>query len=154
MFTSGIKGAFTVDGHTLLAQLLASGQYAYVPNLYGQYYPQLKGKGAPLSEDGVTADLPPTLTALYIGLTEGAKHSAAGLLYLEWMMSADGQQAVANAGYVPPASTYTGPETLLQKYPYALFDKTPSLSDADRSTWQKLFDTALRKAGTKQVGNS
>jgi len=150
LITKGMKGASTVDGHTLVSQLLASGQFDYVPNLYAQYVPGLVAKGAPISYKGASEDLPPTLTRLYIGLTAGSSHPASGLLYLEWMMSSEGQKAVADAGYVAPANTYQGPPTLLQQYPYALIDDSDELPATVQAKWKQAFDTLLQNAGTTQ----
>jgi iron(III) transport system substrate-binding protein len=151
LITNGMKGSSAVDGHTLVSQLLASGQYDYVPNLYAQYVPGLIKKGAPISYEGVTKDLPPTLTFLYIGLTAGSSHPAAGLLYLEWMMSAEGQKAVSDAGYVAPSNTYQGPPTLAQQFPYALIDDSADQTEAVQTKWKTAFDAVLKAAGTKKV---
>jgi hypothetical protein len=150
LITKGMKGAFTVDGHTLTGQLLASGQYDYVPNMFAHYVPGLIKKGAPISYDGASKDLPPSVVLLYIGLTDGGPHPASALLYLEWMMSSDGQDAVASTDYVPTATTYTG-ESLLKDYPYALVVDTPKQSADVLDKWKKAFDTLLRAADTKQT---
>jgi iron(III) transport system substrate-binding protein len=153
LITEGMKGSSAVDGHTLVAQLLASGQYDFVPNLYAQYLPGLLSQGAALSNDGTSADLPPTVVTLQMGLTKGGKQPAGGLLLLEWMMSAKGQKVVADQGYIAPANTYQG-QSLIEKYPYAIFDTVFSESAGFQDKWKKAFDTLLQAAGTKKVAKS
>lgn len=152
LITNGLKGATAVDGHTLVAQLLASGQYDFVPNLYAHYIPGLVKDGAPLSNDGVSKQLPPMLITLFIGLTAGAPHPAGGLLLLEWMMSKEGQQVVYNQGYIPPSSTFTG-QTLWTKYPYALVSTEWQASQADQQKWQKAWDNVMKGAGQTEHGS-
>lgn len=149
LITNGFKGAQQVDGHTLVANLLASGQYAYVPDLFAQYVPGLKKSDAPISYDHLSPQMPPVVTSLSIGLTKGAKNPAGGLLFLEWLMSADGQKVVAGQDYVPTSSTYTG-STLLKQYPKAIVSNE-YLTDSAQETqdWKNKFQKLLQSIGGK-----
>lgn len=149
LITGGFKGAQQVDGHTLVANLLASGQYAYVPDLFAHYVPGLKKSGAPISYDNLSPSMPPVLTTLSLGLTEGAKNPAGGLLFLEWMMAKEGQKQIAGQDYVPLSTQYTG-QTLYKKYPNAIFNdlwKTDSAQETD--AWKSKFQKLLQSIGGK-----
>lgn len=155
LITDGLRGATTVDGHTLTGNLLASGQYGFVPNFFAHYFDGLKSKGAPIAYDTPTPDMPPMTTTLGMGITAGAKNPACGLAYLEWSMSSEGQAVVDSKGYIPPSKEFTG-ETLLTKYPFALPDKiVVSGTPAEQKAWQDKFDKMLRDAGaSKPVSKS
>jgi iron(III) transport system substrate-binding protein len=151
LITTGMKGASAVDGHSLAANLLASGQYDSVPNIFSEEYAPLVKKGAPVSYMGINSDLPPTAVIEFMGLTAGAKHPASGLLYTEWLLSTDGQSVVASTDYVPTADTYRGAPTLLQQFPYALIDDAYGLPQATQDKWKTSFDALLQAAGTKKI---
>lgn len=149
LITGGFKGAQQVDGHTLVANLLASGQYAYVPNLFAHYVPGLKKSGAPISYDGLAPNMPPVLTTLSIGLTKGAKNPAGGLLFLEWMMAKEGQKVIASKDYVPTSSTYTG-TTLYKQHPNALISNFYLTDSAqEQQDWKNKFQKLLQSIGGK-----
>lgn len=147
LITKGLKGAQQVDGHTLVANLLASGQYGYVSNLYAQYVPKLQKAGAPVSFDHLSKDMPPFVTALSMALTKGGPNPAGGLLLLEWMMGPEGQKVIDAQGYVPVSNKFDG-DTLLEQYPDAI-QMNLYLTDtpADKQAWQKKFDTLLQSIG-------
>lgn len=150
LVTSGLKGAQQVDGHTLVANLLASGQYGYVPNLFAHYVPDLQRSGAPISYDNLPPDLPPFVVALRIALTAGGKNPAGGLLLLEWMMGPDGQKVIADQGYVPMSNQFAG-DTLLKKYPNAIQEDFIEDTPQDAKNWQDKFDVLLRAIGGTPV---
>lgn len=157
LITKGLRGASTVDGHTLSANLLASGQYDYVPNLYAHYVPALAGEGAPISYDGLAADMPPFFTVVAVGLTAGSTHPASGLLFLEFLMSAECQDIIGSRDYIAPASTYSG-RTLLDDFPNAIPERVQpgpgeDLSDV-QERWTARFDELLRNAGTSKIEGS
>jgi iron(III) transport system substrate-binding protein len=149
LVTKGFQGAQQVDGHTLVANLLASGQYAYVPNLFAQYVPGLKQSGAPISYDNLSPDMPPFVVNLTAGLTKGGKNPAGGLLFIEWLMGPDGQKVVAGQSYVPTSKEYQG-ETLLEQHPNAIVQNL-YLTDSAQTTadWKAKFQALLQSIGGK-----
>jgi iron(III) transport system substrate-binding protein len=154
LVTAGLRGASTVDGHTLIANLLASGQFDYVPNAFAHYVPALEKEGAPISNGNLSPDMPPFFVALGAGITKNTTHPASGLLFIEFLLSPQGQSIIAGRNYVPTSSTYPS-ETLLQKYPNAISDSVV-VADGENVTdvqnqWKARFDELLRQAGTSQV---
>lgn len=84
-------------GHTQLADLLAAGQGAVCMGCYGHLIITLKNKGAPVEfskTEGV-------LNSILVGLVKGAPHPNAAKLYLNWLMSPDGQKVLGAAGRAP-----------------------------------------------------
>jgi iron(III) transport system substrate-binding protein len=147
LITHGLRGAQQVDGHTLVANLLASGQYDYVPDMFAHYVPDLQRSGAPISYDGLSPDMPPMVVTLNAGLTAGGHNPAGGLLLIEYLMGKDGQQAIADRDYVPTSNQYVG-ETLLKKYPNAIVqDLYLTDTPQDRQAWQAKFDHLLQQIG-------
>ena len=147
LITNGLKGAQQVDGHTLVANLLASGQYAYVPDMFAHYLPGLAKSGAPISYDHLSPDMPPFVVTLNIGLTKGGKNPAGGLLLIEWLMGKDGQKVVADQNYVPTSSQYDG-QTLVKQYPNAILqDLYLTDTPEDQKAWQAKFDQLLQSIG-------
>lgn len=154
LVTEGMRGASTVDGHTLTANLLASGQYDYVPNAFAHYVPSLAAEGAPITYDGLSPDMPPFFVVLGAGITKGTAQPASALLFIEYLLSEQGQTLIANRNYVPTSTTYKG-ETLLHDYPNAITDSVV-VPEGENITevqdqWKARFDELLRQAGTSQV---
>ncbi len=84
-------------GHTQLADLLAAGQGAVCMGCYGHLIITLKNKGAPVEfskTEGV-------LNSILVGLVKGAPHPNTAKLYLNWLMSPDGQKVLGAAGRAP-----------------------------------------------------
>lgn len=85
-------------GKTLLTELLSVGEFAVVINTNGHAVEALKKKGAPIEwvrAPFVLASQDP------IALTAGAPHPNAGRLFIHWMASPAGQQAVRAVNRVP-----------------------------------------------------
>jgi iron(III) transport system substrate-binding protein len=153
IISDGLKGAFTVDGHTLQGTLLASGQYDYAPTMYSQYAISQAKAGAPVTYEGLAPDMPPIATGpLPLGLTTGGPHPASALLFLEYMMSDAGQSIIADMNYVPTASSYPG-QTLLEVFPNTIFmeDVSHPASLEERDKWVAEFDVLVRSIGGQEL---
>lgn len=82
-------------GHTLLAQLTAAGEFPVAVNLFGYRVLELQSQGAPV--EPVLAD--PVLTRpWYLMLAKRAPHPNAGRLFIDFALSQEGQQLVADLG--------------------------------------------------------
>lgn len=87
-----------VDGHTELAELVAAGEFAVSPTLYGHRVEGLKGDGATI--DWVKTDPVFAYTQL-LALAADAPHPATGKLFVNWLLSEDGQSAIRDVGRIP-----------------------------------------------------
>lgn len=155
LITNGLKGASIVDGHTLVANLLASGQYDYVPNVMANYTVALQKKGAPVSWDGLAPDMPPAIVTMVSSVVAGSPDPAGALLFEEFALSKAGQDALAGMDYVPLAKTYDG-KSLLQQYPETIRtdDVTHPRSKAEQDKWQAAFDKLLQSIGGQRLSGN
>jgi ABC-type Fe3+ transport system substrate-binding protein len=156
MVTKGLHNAQTVDGHTLVASLLASNQYNYVPGAFAHYIPDLQADGAPVQYQDLPADMPPFYLQLGVGVSKGTCQAASGLLFIDFLMSKEGQDIIASRNYIAPSSTYDG-ETLLDKYPNYL-EAAPLLKDGQtqeqaNQEWAQKYDELLRTIGGKPLSD-
>ena len=85
-------------GHPLLAQLLASGEYAAVVNLYWDDVNYLISKGAPIAPVYMDQHI-----VAVSGLSISAKppHPNAAKLAMDYLFSEEGQREVRESGSVP-----------------------------------------------------
>lgn len=105
------------SGHTEMANLLAAGEFWVTLSSNGHRLAQLKYEDkAPV--DWVRTD--PVITDVQtMALADKAPHPNAARLFMEWLTSPEGQQAIADTGRVP-ASTKVKP-----KYPDLLTPGKP-----------------------------
>lgn len=86
-----------VRGHALQTELLAAGEFSVAVNLFGYQALELQSRGAPI--DIVQAD--PVITrAGHLLLAKRAPHPNAGRLFIDYVLSADGQQLLAKMGRI------------------------------------------------------
>jgi iron(III) transport system substrate-binding protein len=88
LFEQIARGARAMHGHTALAQLMAAGEFAVAPN-YNNSVDKLRAKGAPLA--WTPAVEPLIVEPQGAGLARGARHPAAAVLFMDWLLS-DGQK--------------------------------------------------------------
>ena len=85
-------------GHTLLAQLVAAGEFKIGVVLYTPRLELMKAAGAPL--EWVRAN--PVITYHYtIGVAAKAPHPNAARLFVDFFLSKEGQELIAKIGRVP-----------------------------------------------------
>ncbi|MBI2989315.1 MAG: extracellular solute-binding protein [Deltaproteobacteria bacterium] len=90
-------------GQNLLAQLLQAGEFAAVINLYNNDIEQLKMKGAPV--DWVAPlDQPTVITPHAIALAKNPPHPNAARLYIDFILSREGQEILSRLNNVPARS--------------------------------------------------
>lgn len=78
-------------GHTLQAQLLAAGEFSIATVLYDYRVRQMKSLGAPI--DAVM--FPPIMSRpAVLMLARHARHPHAAALYIDWVLSKEGQEVV------------------------------------------------------------
>jgi iron(III) transport system substrate-binding protein len=87
-----------VDGHTELAEFLVAGEYALSPTVYGHRVKKLQGDGAPI--DWVKTDPVFAFTQL-LAFAADAPHPATGKLFVNWLLSEEGQKVIKSLKRVP-----------------------------------------------------
>ncbi len=100
------------NGHTLLATMVAAGDRAIAVVAFADSVEGLKQKGAPI--DWVAVE---PLLGLSIGLAlvKNAPHPNAAKLFIDFLLSKEGQEAIAAKGYFSPRQDVQSP--IMQRVP-------------------------------------
>ena len=124
-------------GHVLLAQLVATGEVPVGLTMYNANIESLKKKGAPI--DFVPVQ-PVIARPQGIGVAKDAPHPAAALLFLDFVLSPEGQKLYESMGRVP-ASTKVKSE--LNNFPFVMTDPNIVLRESQKweALWNELFLT-------------
>jgi iron(III) transport system substrate-binding protein len=126
-------------GHTLLANLVASGEVPLALTVYNFTAEQLKQKGAPLE----WFVLPPAVArANGVGVARHAPHPHAALLYYDFMIGEQAQRILAERQFVPTSRKI---DTPLHRLPLKLADPAEMLDQSTR--WTDLFEEIILRKG-------
>ena len=135
------NGISSRKGHTLLNNMVVSGEVPMALTVYNYMPEQAKKKGAPIDWFAIE---PAIARSNAIGVAARAKHPAAALLFYEYLLGPEGQKALVSIDYVP---TNTRVESPLKGLKIVTTDPVRSLDDADK--WSKLFEDTVTKRGGK-----
>lgn len=125
----------TRRGHILLATLVAAGEVPVGLTTYNSNVVALKRKGAPI--DFVPVQ-PVVARPQGIGVLRNAPHPNAALLFVDFVLSPEGQKLLESLGRVP-ASTRVKSE--LNNFPFTMIDPAIALDEKDKwdKVWNELF---------------
>ncbi len=127
-------------GHTLLNNMVVSGEVPMALTVYNYMPEQAKKKGAPIDWFALE---PAVARSNAVGVMRHAPHQNAALLFYEYLLGPDGQKAMASIDYVPTNAKVPSP---LKGVKIVQTDPIRSLDEAPK--WSKLFDEiVLKKAG-------
>ncbi len=131
------NGLSVRKGHSLLANLVASGEVPLALTVYSWTPEQLKKKGAPVE----VLPLPPVIAQFStIAVPRRAPHPYAALLFYDFMLS-EGQQLLASQSYVPTSTKIDSPIT---KLPLRFIDPAHAIDLQDK--WVKTYEEVVTKA--------
>jgi iron(III) transport system substrate-binding protein len=135
------NGISVRKGHTLLANLVASGEIPLALTVYNYKPPQLKAKGGNID----WFVMPPAVAQLRgIAITAKAPHPHAAALFLDFMLS-DAQAMLAARNFVPASRKVASP---LGNTPIKVIDPGQAIDRNDQ--WTRVYeDTITRKAGSR-----
>jgi ABC-type Fe3+ transport system substrate-binding protein len=86
------------DGNTLVLQLLAAGEFPIAAGVYEYSIEDMKTKGAPVDWFG----LEPVITyTVGVSLPAQPNHPNSAKLFIEWLLSKEGQEVINQYGRVP-----------------------------------------------------
>ncbi len=126
-------------GHTLLTNLVVSGEVPLALTVYSYMPEQAKKKGAPVDWFALE---PAIARSNAVGVARRAPHPAAALLFHEYMLT-EAQPLLVGMDYVPSNTRIASP---LKGVKILITDPIRSLDEAEK--WGRLFeDTVLKKAG-------
>jgi ABC-type Fe3+ transport system substrate-binding protein len=131
------NGMSVRKGHTLLTNLVASGEIPFALTVYSFTAEQLKQKGAPLD----WFVMPPAIArANGVAAARRAQHPHAALLYYEFMIGEEGQRILLKRNFVPASRKL---ETALNHGPLTIVDPALLVDQGER--WAKLYEEIIVK---------
>lgn len=132
------NGVSPRSGHTLLTNMVISGEVPLALTVYNYMPEQAKRKGAPVDWFALE---PAIARSNAVGVARRARHPAAALLFHEYMLT-DAQPHLVTMDYVP---TNTGVRSPLTGVKIQITDPIQSLDESAK--WSKLFDeTVIKRA--------
>ncbi len=131
------NGMSVRKGHTLLTQLVVSGEVPLALTVYNYKAEQFKGKGAPIDWFSIgTAIARPN----GVGVARRAPHPHAAVLFYDFEISEEGQRILAQRDFVPTSKKV---DTPLNKLPLKFVDARVTLDEYDK--WVKLYEQIFGK---------
>jgi ABC-type Fe3+ transport system substrate-binding protein len=131
------NGISVRKGHTLLTQLVVSGEIPLALTVYNYKAEQLKNKGAPIDWFSIG---PAIARPNGIGVARKAPHPNAAALFYDFEISPEGQQILAQRDFVP---TNRKVKTPLSGIPMKFVDASTTLDEYEK--WAKLYDAIFVK---------
>jgi iron(III) transport system substrate-binding protein len=127
---SGMKPQIRT-GHTLMAELVASGEIPLAATIYNHNVERLVVKGAPVRWKAIR----PTFgRPNAIGVARHAQRPHAALVFVDFMLSREGQTILKERNRVPSSLAV---DTHLNKFPFQMIDPVISLDEEEK--WEKLW---------------
>ena len=123
------------SGHTLMGQLVASGEIPLAVNIYNHNAERLAVQGAPVRWKA----LEPTFgRPNAIGLARRAAHPHAALLFADFLLSREGQTILRERNRVPASRSV---DSHLNDFPFEVIDPGITLDEDEKWTtmWSDLF---------------
>jgi iron(III) transport system substrate-binding protein len=134
---SDTNGISVRKGHTLLNNMVVSGEVPLALTVYNYMPAQSKEKGAPI--DWFVIE-PAIARSNAVGIAAKAKHPNAALLFYEYLLGPDGQKAMTSIDYVPTNTRVASP---LKDVRIVSTDPARSLDESEK--WSKLFEDIIAK---------
>ena len=131
------NGLSVRKGHTLLTNLVASGEVPFALTVYNFTAEQLQQKGASLAWYVMA---PAVARANGLGVARRAPHPHAALLYYDFIISEEGQRILSRRGFV---TTSTKIPTAFGNTPLTLVDPALILDQSDK--WTGLYERIVVK---------
>jgi iron(III) transport system substrate-binding protein len=125
-------------GHTLLTNMVVSGEVPLALTVYNYMPEQAKRKGAPIDWFALE---PAVARSNAVGVARQAPHPAAAVLFHDYMLT-DAQRVMPSIDYVPTNTKVPSP---MKGVRVVITDPVRSLDEADK--WSKLFDETVVKRG-------
>jgi len=124
-------------GHTLIAELLASGEIPLAASVYNHNIERLIKNGAPVRWKPLE---PAFGRPNGIGVAKHAPHPHAALLFTDFMLSRAGQELIKKRNRVPSSNAVDSP---LNKFKYQMIDPAMVLDESEK--WEKLWSELFLK---------
>ncbi len=144
LFREAAQGSTVVDGHTLMAELLAAGEYDLTASSYQHRIPQLAKDGAPVAWEPAVE--PAIVRPNGIGIHRDTDCPASALLFVEYSLT-DGQEQLIEFDRSPASTKVQGgfPEDVET----ILVDVEALLQEADK--WEGLYEDIIQGSGAEII---
>jgi iron(III) transport system substrate-binding protein len=124
-------------GHTLMAELVSSGEIPLAATIYNHNAERLLVRGAPIRWKA----LEPTFgRPNAVAVAKRAPRPHAALLFVDFMLSPEGQTLMKERNRVPASSAV---DTKLNKFRYEMIDPAIVLDEAEK--WEKIWSDLFLK---------
>lgn len=133
------NGISVRKGHTLLTQLVVSGEVPLALTVYNYKAEQFKNQGAPIDWFSIG---PAIARPNGIGVARKAPHPHAAVLFYDFEISPEGQKVLVKRDFVP---TNTKVETPLSKIPMKFVEARVTLDEYEK--WAKLYSEIFGAKG-------
>ncbi len=131
------NGMSVRTGHTLLTNLVVSGEVPMALTVYNYKAEQLKNNGAPID----WFVIPPALARPQgVGVTRHAPHPYAALAFFDFMIT-DAQPLMLKRDFIPTSSKVS---TDLNRFPIKFIDPKVVLDESDK--WSRLYKETITGA--------
>jgi iron(III) transport system substrate-binding protein len=131
------NGVSVRKGHTLLTQLVASGEIPLALTVYNYKAEQLKSKGAPIDWFHIG---PAIARPNGVAVSKNAPNPHAAVLFYDFEISPEGQKILAGRDFVPTSRKV---DTPLNKVPMKFVDARVALDEYQK--WEKLYEDLFLK---------
>ena len=131
------NGMSVRKGHTLLTQLVVSGEIPFALTVYNYKAQQLKEKGAPIEWFHIG---PAIARPNGVAVAKSAPNPHAAVLFYDFEISEEGQKILAGRDFVPTSRKV---DTPLQKIPMKFVDARVALDEYQK--WEKLYEDLFLK---------
>jgi iron(III) transport system substrate-binding protein len=125
------NGISVRKGHTLLTQLVVSGEVPLALTIYNYKAEQLKQQGAPIDWFAIGHAI---ARPNGVGVARRSPHPNAAVLFYDFELSPEGQQIIASLEFVPTSKKI---DTPLNKVPMTFVDAKVALDEYDK--WKSLY---------------
>jgi iron(III) transport system substrate-binding protein len=144
LFREAAKNSTVVDGHTLMAELLAAGEYDLTASSYQHRIPQLAKDGAPVEWQPAVA--PAIVRPNGIGIHRDVKCPASALLFVEFTLTT-GQETLLEYDRSPASTAVQGgfPEDVET----ILVDVEALVEELDK--WEGLYEEIIQGSGAEII---
>lgn len=132
------NGVSVRKGHTLLANMVASGEVPLALTLYNYKVEQMKNAGAPMDWFALA---PSVARPNGVGVARNAPHPHAAVLFQDFELS-EGQAILGKRDFIP---TSTKVSSSLNKMPLVFADPKVTLDDGQK--WSRLYEDIFSRKG-------
>jgi iron(III) transport system substrate-binding protein len=141
LFRRAAGGARMIDGHTLMTQLLASGEFGAAASTYKHRVARLKADGAPIQWEPPVQ--PIVIRPNGVGISADTDAPASSLLFADFMMT-DVQKMLIGFDRTPASNAVPG-GGIPSKYKVLIADLRTL--NAQRQKWEDLYEQIARRSG-------